>query len=157
MSFKDYHRRTDMLADIQTYCQDLFALKYTDGYYDQMTGLCSYTYDGENHRYRHAKALCRNLDNIVEIFNPARRQATRVLQNAEVSVHSSQGLDRADAKRQIKFDQLLLQQKSQQHKRAYEKLFSEPRKALVRNDWITKRMKAEARYWVDVLNAVEKN
>jgi hypothetical protein len=153
MEWDQYMIRASALADIETFCIDLYHLRYTDAFVDAGTKLFDYEYAEQRERYQRFFGLCKLLADAVETFNPAIQRERSARYYAKESTRG--GVQRRiDAERYAKMDAMVANSRFKEHAAAYRKVYTEAHRFITRNDWITDGLKSEAVFWLKVLRIV---
>jgi len=148
-----YFQRADALADIETFCIDLYNLRFTDQFVDASTKLFDYRYEREKKRYRLCVGLCKLLADAVATFNPGIQRERSARYYAKES--TTGGVQkRIDAQRYATMDAMIANQRYKEHAAAYKKVYTDASNFIRRNDWLAQRMKDDAAFWLEVLKIV---
>jgi len=148
-----YFLRADALADLETFCLDLYNLRVTGQFIDANTRLFDYRYEEEKKRYRRCVGLCKLLADAVATFNPAIQRERSANYYAKEST-SERVQKRIDAQRNASMNVMIANQRYQEHAAAYKKVYANASVFIQHNDWLAQRMKDDAAFWLEVLKIV---
>lgn len=149
----DYFTRAEALVDIETFCADLYNLRFTGAFADPDTGLIGYRYDREVKRYRRCPGLCKLLSDAVATFNQA-VERVRIAYRRSQNSRSERNAGSIGAGSGAAMDAMLLKQRFDEHAKAFKKVYTEAAVMIQRNDWITEGMKNDAEFWLQVLKLI---
>lgn len=153
LTFDEYFLRIDALADLKTYCNDVYDLLWTKTY---STGSPYYLwkYDAVKNRsrYRHHYRLCNLLSNAADAYSQYIRWIDVRSLHAKSKPKSRQEYDKryrswfmADAQATQTYEPL---------RKARNALYNVPAKFIKRQNWLTPLFQREAMHWHDVLRVI---
>ncbi len=155
MTQSEYQARVEALQDLETYCNDAYALLYTDKYADPQNRLGHrYDFDENKRKYRRNTGLCRVLADVasqyagfasreVEAAYYARMNGTPATPQQRRELESARYIAGSAAK--DRFDQF---------KQAFAQIYQKPAPMILKTDWITQHFKTEAMFWNGVLKGM---
>lgn len=149
-----YFARTEVIADIETFCLDLFNLRFTDRFIDANTGLPDYRYERESRRYRRSVRLCKLLADMVASLNLMVAQARDANYHKEQALSSRTRGEFDDHKRRMTMNRMLATAKHSEYVAAYKKVYTDASNFMRGTDWYTKSMKDDVESWLKVLKAL---
>jgi hypothetical protein len=160
MSEKDYFIRVNYLADLETFCRDVYALYFTDTYYSRQTGKHFYNSRQEQTRYRVCKEFPTWLDDLVDGFHTVlKRSAFSAAAGARIRSGFNSPRTRQYQRRtgRDEYDRAVYKVNSDLDEYIAgkgRKLLPRINRLVNKNDWKTEGMKEEARFWLSIFRAL---
>lgn len=151
---KDYFIRAHALADIETFCLDLYKLRFTTFYIDTAALRYRYLYVNEKKRYFSFPNLCKILSDAAVSFNKAldvEADAIKRIQYAALNPHL------IDAATTRSTGIMLDEQAKKRHLAAYKKVYTDVYTMVRQNNWLTTSMKKDAAFWLDVVKVISED
>jgi len=151
---KDYFIRAHALADIETFCLDLYKLRFTSFYLDPAKRRYNYRYASEKKRYVSFPRLCKILSDAVVSFN----EAVAAIEDAERRIqYAKQNPGAIDAETTSGIGIMKANQAAEKHKKAYKKVYADVFYMLKNNNWLTTCMEKDAALWLEVVKIITEN
>jgi len=151
MANEEYFARANTLADMETYCVDVYDLLYTDKY---AINKIDFRYDAAQNKgkYRLHVGLCKILSDVADLYSGFawERAKSRYLDDQLVKAHSMQ--EHKEMQTQNFMTESAARARRDKFKKAYDQIYAQPSKAFGAIDWKTTNFKHEATFWLTVLN-----
>jgi len=154
-----YFARIDHLVDMQTLCHDVYALYFTNTYFDKQKGMNVYSSHQQAERYRTCKDFPRFLEDLLDGFYStvkrsallAKKQAgSKSSMNARMSRHGGENQEGAE----LNYARARVGASLTRYMEgAGKKLLPRLSRLALKNDWKTEAMKSEAEFWLNVFKA----
>lgn len=160
LSMNDYFARADALADLKTYCFELYDLLYTDKYFTGTNSEREWTYDIEKNesKFRANSEFVKLLSSVSKAYSFYAQDRDKSYYYASQASQAKNKQDKRIAIRKYRIHALEAQKKTKQADTAWEDMRNIPVNWAHNNKWITRRFKNEANFWADVtLKITEKD
>jgi hypothetical protein len=154
ISPRDYIVRANALRDMETFCVDLYNIRFTTTYRDPETRLLDYKYAKESQRYRNSPELCKLLADAAQTFNAAIAMSASARTQVGQAAKARSRMEFENARRQLNVDARLADARAKEHAATYERVQSEARIFIRNKNWMLPCMKEDARFWLDVLTRI---
>lgn len=160
MTEKDYFVRINHLADLETFCHDIYALYYTSMYYNKSTKKHCYNSSKEVYRYRVCKDFSHFLDDLINgVHSVLQRSAFKATANARIKGGFNSPKIRRYQHRtgQSEYDRAMNKVTADLNNyiaKKGRKLLPRLNKLVHENDWKSERMKTEAESWLYIFHVL---
>jgi len=148
---QDYFIRTHALIDIKTFCVDLYNLRFTDSFIDTIAFRYNYNFVIEKKRYLYFPNFCKILSDAAVSFNKALDAEDEAISRIEIAARDPYAINAMPSR---STGIMLANQAKERHVAAYKKVYTDVYSLLSQNNWLTKSMKKDAEYWLEVVKII---
>lgn len=157
MTEGQYRNRADALNDLDTYCNDLFTLLYSDRYLNRATGLLEYSYERQKARYRRFPSLTRLIADTVATLNVVltkvatiRRDTSTMNDDARIDFRRP-SRPASSLRQDTSWNKRIARTYAEKFATSYDRLLAEPTQMFKGGPWISERLKQESSHYLEII------